>query len=277
MVAVEAGSIIEDLLRGSDLPRHEAELLLRSALGCERSHLIAHAEDVVDSSNARTAQAWFARRRLGEPVSYITGWREFYGLKLHVTPDVLIPRSETEQLVDLALARFPLELSARVLDLGTGSGAIAVALASLRPELRITATDVSEKALDVARRNSLDHAVEIAFIRSDWFESIGADPFDLIVSNSPYVAARDPHLERGDVRFEPRIALVGGDDGLACIRRIAAGARQYLRPGGSLLLEHGYDQSENCVALLRELGYTAVADFPDLAGLPRVCSAAWRG
>jgi release factor glutamine methyltransferase len=277
MVAVEAGSIIEDLLRGSDLPRHEAELLLRSSLGCERSHLIAHAEDVVDSSNARTAQAWFARRRLGEPVSYITGWREFYGLKLHVTPDVLIPRSETEQLVDLALARFPLELSARVLDLGTGSGAIAVALASLRPELRITATDVSEKALDVARRNSLDHAVEIAFIRSDWFESIGADPFDLIVSNSPYVAARDPHLERGDVRFEPRIALVGGDEGLACIRRIAAGARQYLRPGGSLLLEHGYDQSENCVALLRELGYTAVADFPDLAGLPRVCSAAWRG
>ena len=277
MIAVEAGSIIEDLLRGSDLPRHEAELLLRSALGCERSHLIAHAEDVVDSSNARTAQAWFARRRLGEPVSYITGWREFYGLKLHVTPDVLIPRSETEQLVDLALARFPLELSARVLDLGTGSGAIAVALASLRPELRITATDVSEKALDVARRNSLDHAVEIAFIRSDWFESIGADPFDLIVSNSPYVAARDPHLERGDVRFEPRIALVGGDEGLACIRRIAAGARQYLRPGGSLLLEHGYDQSENCVALLRELGYTAVADFPDLAGLPRVCSAAWRG
>jgi release factor glutamine methyltransferase len=277
MIAVEAGSIIEDLLRGSDLPRHEAELLLRSALGCERSFLIAHAEDVVDSSNARTAQAWFARRRLGEPVSYITGWREFYGLKLHVTPDVLIPRSETEQLVDLALARFPLGLSARVLDLGTGSGAIAVALASLRPELRITATDVSEKALDVARRNSLDHAVEIAFIRSDWFESIGADPFDLIVSNSPYVAARDPHLERGDVRFEPRIALVGGDDGLACIRRIAAGARQYLRPGGSLLLEHGYDQAERCVALLRELGYTAVADFPDLAGLPRVCSAAWRG
>jgi release factor glutamine methyltransferase len=277
MIAVEAGSIIEELLRGSDLPRHEAELLLRSALGCERSHLIAHADDRVGSTSARTAQAWFARRRLGEPVSYISGWREFYGLQLHVTPDVLIPRSETEQLVDLALARFPLESSARVLDLGTGSGAIAVALASLRPELRITAADVSEKALDVARRNSQDHAVEIALVRSDWFESIGADPFDLIVSNSPYVAAGDPHLERGDVRFEPRIALVGGDDGLACIRRIAVGARQYLRPGGSLLLEHGYDQAERCVALLRELGYTRVADFRDLAGLPRVSTAVWGG
>lgn len=277
MIAVEAGSTIEDLTRESGLPRHEAELLLRSSLGCERSYLIAHAEDMVDSSNARTAQAWFARRRSGEPVPYITGWREFYGLKLHVNPDVLIPRPETEQLVELALARLPLESSARVLDLGTGSGAIAVALASSRPEWRITATDVSEKALDVARRNSQEHAVEIAFVLSDWFESIGADPFDLIVSNSPYVAAGDPHLEQGDLRFEPRIALVGGDDGLACIHRVAAGARQYLRPGGTLVLEHGYDQAERCVALLRELGYMAIADFPDLAGLPRVCSATWRG
>ena len=277
MIAVATGSFIEALVRKSGLPRHEAELLLRCALGCERSYLIAHAGDRVDPSNARTAQAWFARRRLGEPVSYITGWREFYGLKLHVTPDVLIPRSETEQLVELALARLPLESSARVLDLGTGSGAIAVALASLRPELRITATDVSEKALDVARRNSQEHAVEIAFVRSDCFESISADLFDLIVSNPPYVAAGDPHLERGDVRFEPRIALVGGDDGLACIRRLAAGARQRLRPGGSLLLEHGYDQAERCVALLRELGYTGVADFRDLAGLPRVSAAVWGG
>jgi release factor glutamine methyltransferase len=277
MIAVEVGTNIEDLMRESGLPRHEAALLLRSALGCERSYLVAHAEDPVDPSRSRSAQAWFARRRSGEPVAYISGWREFYGLKLHVTPDVLIPRSETEHLVELALARLPLDSPARVLDLGTGSGAIAVALASLRPELRITATDVSEEALDVARRNSQEHAVEIAFVRSDWFESIGPDPFDLIVSNSPYVAAGDPHLERGDVRFEPRIALVGGDDGLACIHRVATGARQYLRPGGSLVLEHGYDQAERCVALLRELGYMAIADFPDLAGLPRVCSATWRG
>jgi release factor glutamine methyltransferase len=277
MIAIEAGSTVVGLLRESGLPRYEAELLLRTALGCERIYLITHAEDTVDSSSARTAQAWFARRRSGEPVSYITGWREFYGLALRVTADVLIPRSETELLVDLALERVPLGSSARVLELGTGSGAIAIALASLRPEWRITATDVSEKALDVARRNSQEHVVEIDFARSDWFESIGPGPFDLIVSNSPYVAAGDPHLERGDVRFEPRIALVGGGDGLACIRRIAVGARQRLRSGGSLLLEHGYDQAESCVAQLRELGYTGVADFRDLAGLPRVSAAVWCG
>ena len=277
MIAIEDGSTIEDLLRESGLPRHEAEILLRSALGCERVYLIAHAEDAVESANARAAQDGFARRRAGEPLSYITGWREFYGLMLRVTPDVLIPRAETEQLVDLALEHVPLGSSARVLELGTGSGAIAVALASLRPEWRITATDVSEKALDVARRNSREHAVEIDFAQSDWFESIAPDQFDLIISNSPYVAAGDPHLERGDVRFEPRLALVGGDDGLACIRRIAARAPQSLRVGGSLLLEHGYEQGESCFELLRELGYTEVADFRDLAGLPRVAAAAWRG
>jgi release factor glutamine methyltransferase len=277
MIAIEAGSTIKGLLRESGLPRSEADLLLRSALERERIYLIAHAEAAVDSSNARMAQAWFARRRSGEPVAYITGWREFYGLKLRVTPDVLIPRAETEQLVDLALERLPAGSPARVLELGTGSGAISVALASLRPEWRITATDVSEEALDVARRNSREHAVEIDFALSDCFESIGLDLFDLIVSNPPYVAAGDPHLERGDVRFEPRVALVGGDDGLDCIRRIATGARQHLRPGGSLLLEHGYDQVERCVALLRELGYSAVADFRDLAGLPRVSAAVWRG
>jgi len=277
MNVLEAGLTVEGLLRESGLPRPEAEILLRAVLGCERVYLIAHAEDAVDPPKARMAQAWFARRRSGEPVSYITGWREFYGLKLRVTPAVLIPRSETEQLVDLALQRIPSGSSALVLELGTGSGAIAVAFASLRPEWRITATDVSEKALDVARRNSQEHAVEIDFARSDWFESIGPEPFDLIVSNPPYVAAGDPHLERGDVRFEPRLALVGGDDGLACIRRIAAGARQYLRPGGSLLLEHGYDQASSCIALLSELGYDGVADFRDLSGLPRVSAAVWRG
>jgi len=277
MRVVETGSTVEGLLRESELPRQEAELLLRSALGRERIYLIAHAEDTVGPSSTRTAQAWFARRRSGEPISYITGWREFYGLALRVSPDVLIPRPETEQLVELALERLPPGSRARVLDLGTGSGAIALALAVLRPEWRITATDVSDTALDIARRNAQEHAVEIDFARSDWFESIGPDHFDLIVSNSPYVAAGDPHLHRGDVRFEPRIALVGGGDGLACIRRIAAGARQYLRPGGSLLLEHGCDQAESCIALLRELGYTGVADFRDLAGLPRVSAAVWRG
>jgi release factor glutamine methyltransferase len=277
MRVVDAGSTIEDLLRESGLPRRESELLLRNVLGCERIFLIAHAEDTVDSSSARKAQAWFARRRSGEPVSYITGWREFYGLALCVTPDVLIPRSETELLVDLALERVPPGSSARVLELGTGSGAIAVALATLRPALKIVATDISEAALALARRNAREQGVGIDFVCSDWLDAIGPDAFDVIVSNPPYVAADDPHLVRGDLRFEPRLALLGGADGLACIREIAARARLRLRPGGSLLLEHGYDQGGRCAELLRELGYTGVTDSPDLAGWSRACAAVWRG
>ncbi len=273
MNAVETGATIGGLLRECGLPRLEAESLLCSVLGCERVRLIARAEESVDSSRARSAHARFARRRAGEPVSYITGWREFYGLALRVTPEVLIPRPETERLVELALERLP--APARVLDLGTGSGAIAIALASERPGLGIVATDVSEAALALARRNARDHGVEIAFVLSDWFDALGPEQFDLIVSNPPYVAAGDAHLERGDVRFEPRLALVGGEDGLDCIRKIAADARPRLRAGGRLLLEHGYDQKDRCVELLLELGYADVSDFQDLAGWPRVCAGRW--
>jgi release factor glutamine methyltransferase len=271
--AVETGATIGGLLRESGLPRLEAELLLCSVLGCERVRLIARAEEAVDSSRARSAHARFARRRAGEPVSYITGWREFYGLALRVTPEVLIPRPETERLVELALERLP--APARVLELGTGSGAIAIALATERPGLGIVATDVSKAALALARRNARDHGVEIAFVLSDWFDALGPEQFDLIVSNPPYVAAGDAHLERGDVRFEPRLALVGGGDGLACIREIAVRAQNRLRPGGWLLMEHGYDQKDRCVELLLELGYADVGDFRDLAGWPRVCAGRW--
>jgi release factor glutamine methyltransferase len=277
MNVVEAGSTVEGLLRESGLPRPEAEILLQAVLGCERIHLIAHAEDAIDPSKTRMAQAWFARRRSGEPVPYITGRREFYGLALRVSSEVLIPRPETEQLVDLALQRIPPASSAHVLELGTGSGAIAIALAALRPGLAIVATDVSGAALALARRNAGEHGLDIDFVESDWFAEIGKEQYDLIVSNPPYVAAGDPHLEQGDLPFEPRLALVGGGDGLDCIRRIAAGARGRLRPGGCLLLEHGYDQGERCVALLQDLGYAGVVDFPDLARLPRVCAAVWRG
>jgi len=271
--AVETGATIGGLLRESGLPRLEAELLLCSVLGCERVRLIARAEEAVDSSRARSAHARFARRRAGEPVSYITGRREFYGLSLRVTPEVLIPRPETERLVELALERLP--APARLLELGTGSGAIAIALAIERPGLGIVATDVSEAALALARRNARDHGVEIAFVLSDWFDALGPEQFDLIVANPPYVAAGDAHLERGDVRFEPRLALVGGEDGLDCIRKIAADARTRLRVGGWLLLEHGYDQKDRCVELLLELGYADVGDFQDLAGWPRVCAGRW--
>ena len=277
MNAVETGATVGGLLRECGLPRLEAELLLCSILGCERVWLIAHAEEAIDSSRARSAQAWFARRHAGEPVSYITGWREFYGLALRMTPEVLIPRPETEGLVELALDRLPLGAPARVLELGTGSGAIAIALASERPGLGIVATDVSEAALALARRNARDHGAEIDFILSDWFDALGPEQFDLIVSNPPYVAAGDAHLEQGDVRFEPRLSLVGGGDGLACIRKIAERAQNRLRPGGGLLLEHGYDQGDRCVELLSSLGYAEVADFHDLAGWPRTCAGVWRG
>ncbi len=275
--AVETGATIGGLLRESGLPRFEAELLLCSVLGCERVRLIAHGEEAIDSSRARAAHARFARRRAGEPVSHITGWREFYGLALRVTADVLIPRPETEHLVELALERLSSGAPARVLELGTGCGAIAIALASERPGLGVVATDVSETALALARRNARDYGAEIDFVLSDWFVALGPQQFDLIVSNPPYVAAGDAHLERGDLRFEPRLALVGGEDGLACIREIAARAKNRLRPGGSLLLEHGYDQGDRCVELLRELRYADVADFPDLAGWPRACVGVWRG
>jgi release factor glutamine methyltransferase len=275
--AVETGATIGDLLRESGLPRFEAEPLLCSILGCDRVRLIAHAEEAIDSSRARAAHARFARRRAGEPVSHITGWREFYGVALRVTADVLIPRPETEHLVELALERLHLGAPARVLELGTGCGGIAVALASERPGLGIVATDVSEAALALARRNACDHGAEIDFVLSDWFDALGPEQFDLIVSNPPYVAAGDAHLERGDLRFEPRLALVGGEDGLACIREIAARGRSRLRPGGSLLMEHGYDQGDRCVELLSALGYAEVTDFNDLAGLPRACVGVWRG
>ncbi len=273
MNTVETGATIGDLLRECGLPRSEAELLLCSILGCERVWLIAHAEEAIDPCRARSAHARFARRRAGEPVSYITGWREFYGRALRVTPDVLIPRPETERLVELALERLP--APARVLELGTGSGAIAIALAIERPGLRIVATDVSEAALALARQNAQRHGLEIEFVLSDWFEALGPGRFDLIVANPPYVAAGDAHLERGDVRFEPRLALVGGEDGLACIRKIAARAQDRLRPDGGLLVEHGYDQGDRCVALFRALGYAEVGDFHDLAGWPRVCAGRW--
>src|SRR5260221_4222087 len=275
--AVETVATIGGLLRESGLPRLEAELLLCSVLGCERVWLIAHAEEAIDSSRERAAHARFARRRAGEPVSHITGWREFYGLALRVTADVLIPRPETEHLVELALERLPPGAPGRVLELGTGCGAIAIALASERPGLGVVATDVSETALALARRNARDCGAEIDFVLSDWFVALGPQQFDLIVSNPPYVAAGDVHLERGDLRFEPRLALVGGEAGLASIRQIAARAQNQLPPRGPLLLQHGYDQGDRCVQLLVALSYAEVADFNDLAGLPRACAGVWRG
>lgn len=266
------GCSVAGLLAGSLLPGIEARILLAHVLGVDRAWIAAHPEAAVAGRHAAEAQSLFERRREGEPIAYLTGEREFFGLAFHVTRDVLIPRPETERLAELALERLPRERASRVLDLCTGSGAVAVALAHARPLAQVTASDVSERALALAARNAVRHSVSIRIVRSRWFEALAGEKYDLVVCNPPYVASGDPHLRAGDLRFEPRIALDGGADGLACIRAVAGGAAPCLVPGGWLLLEHGYDQGAACVELLRLLGYGEVADYADLADLPRVCA-----
>ena len=261
---------IGQLLAQSSLPPLEARMLLERLLGKTRVWLIAHADEAAGAEAEQAFAALAGRRRQGEPIAYILGEREFYGLEFRVAPAVLIPRPETELLVELALARIPESAAVRVLDLGTGSGAIAVALAKQRPQARLTAVDVDYAALSVARANARRHRVSVRFFCGDWFGALSGETFDLIVSNPPYVAAEDPHLVMGDVRFEPQRALVGGADGLDCIRAIVANAGVHLRSGAWLLFEHGYDQAEACRALLEAQGYREVQSWPDLAGIPRV-------
>ena len=251
--------------------RLEARVLAAHALRVNRAWLAAHGDDSLAPAQAAAMERCIARRLRGEPVAYITGRREFYGLEFIVTPDVLIPRPETELLVDLALERLPLERPCRVLDLGTGSGILALTLAHSRPKAEITAVDRCPAALAVARRNARALGLErVRFVRADWYPQGGVNSFDMIVSNPPYVAEADPHLAQGDLRFEPRGALTAGSDGLAAIRVIVAGAPARLRPGGWLLLEHGRDQPESCRSLLMQAGFTRIYTHADLAGLPRV-------
>jgi release factor glutamine methyltransferase len=261
---------VEELLAHSGLPQLEARMLLERVLEQPRAWLIAHADAAVDAGAVQAFEALAGRRRQGEPIAYLLGEREFYGLDLCVTPAVLIPRPETELLVELGLERIPANAAARVLDLGTGSGAIAVTLAQARPQARLTAVDVDYAALAVARANAKRHGVAVRFFCGDWFGALAGESFDLIVSNPPYVASGDPHLALGDLRYEPRRALVGGADGLDCIRAIVAQAGAHLNPGAWLLFEHGYDQAEACRALLEAGGYGEVQSWPDLAGIPRV-------
>lgn len=261
---------IAELLAQSGLPPLEARMLLARALEKPRAWLIAHANEAADAAAAEAFAALAGRRRQGEPMAYILGEREFFGLEFRVAPAVLIPRPETELLVELGLERIPAGADARVLDLGTGSGAIAVALAKGRPQARLTAVDVDYAALAVARANARHHGVSVRFFCGDWFGALQGEIFDLIVSNPPYVADADAHLDLGDVRFEPRRALAGGADGLDCIRSIVARAGAHLAPGAWLLLEHGYDQAQACCALLRAQGLQDVQSWPDLAGILRV-------
>jgi release factor glutamine methyltransferase len=264
----------ERLAQLGDGARLEAELLLAHALERPRSHLLAWPERVPEHPVVAHYRALLGARADGTPLAYLTGRREFWSLELEVTPHTLIPRPETELLVELALERLEPGAGDAVADLGTGSGAIALALAHERPDLRVLATDRDAATLAVARANAARHGLaNVTFAVADWCAALPSGRFAALVSNPPYVAPGDPHLDRGDLRFEPRTALVAGDAGRADLRAIARGARRCLAPGGHLLLEHGYDQGEACVALLDELGYVDVVDHRDPAGQPRVIAA----
>jgi len=251
--------------------RHEAELLLLHVLGHERSWLFAHATDLIDPAEQAAFDALLRRRIAGEPVAYLLGRRGFWTLDLAVSPDTLIPRPETERLVELALERLPEGTPLRVADLGTGSGAIALALATERPQARVLATDMSAGALAVAADNARRHALgNVEFRQGSWHAPLAGERFDLIASNPPYIASDDPHLERGDLRFEPASALASGADGLDDIRVIIAGAVAHLLPGGWLLLEHGWDQGPAIRALLAAAGLVEVDTVVDLEQRDRV-------
>lgn len=251
--------------------RSEVQRLLQHVLRQSRAWLLAHAEQALTAIQQAEYQDLLQRRLQGEPVAYLLGEREFYGLLFKVTPATLIPRPETELLVELALERMPQHQPCRVLDLGTGSGAIALAIAQARPLAAVTATDAAPAAIEVAQQNAQRLAIpNVRFVRSDWFAALAGEEFDLIVSNPPYVAADDPHLRQGDLRFEPLSALASGADGLDDIRRIIAAAPAHLRSEGWLLLEHGYDQAAQVRELLTRAGFRRVFSAPDLAGIERV-------
>ncbi|WP_367345143.1 peptide chain release factor N(5)-glutamine methyltransferase [Stenotrophomonas bentonitica] len=269
----EIRQLLADAAR--DLPgvegRHEAELLLLHVLGRERGWLFAHATDLIDPASAAAFAGLLQRRLAGEPVAYMLGRRGFWTLDLAVSPDTLIPRPETERLVELALERLPENTPLRVADLGTGSGAIALALASERPQARVLATDMSAGALAVAAGNARAHGLgNVEFREGSWHAPLAGERFDLIASNPPYIASGDPHLVQGDLRFEPASALASGEDGLDDIRVIIEGAQAHLLPGGWLLLEHGWDQGEAIRALLDAAGFVEVATAVDLEQRDRV-------
>ena len=262
---------VQQALAQSGLVPVDAQVLLAHAAGHNRAWLVAHRDDVLAPDVAATFHALAGRRRSGEPVAYLTGIREFWGLPLAVTADVLIPRPETETLVELALEWLPSGRPVRVLDLGTGSGAIALALGRQRPLAQVVGTDASAAALAVARANGQRLALaNVLFVAANWYDGVAASDWDMIVSNPPYIALGDPHLTEGDLRFEPSAALASGVDGLAALRTIVAGAPARLAPGGALIVEHGYDQSEAVQALLLAAGFGGITVRRDLAGIARV-------
>lgn len=261
--------------RQRGVARLDAMLLLGHHLQRTREWLIAHDDAPLDAAPRMRFESDVERRRLGVPLAYLTGEREFHGLQLLVTPAVLVPRPDTEVLVDWALELLPPGQSGDIVDLGTGSGAVALALAHRRPATRIIATDASAEALAVARSNALRLALTVEFATGDWWQPLTGRQFDLALSNPPYVAGDDPHLAA--LVHEPRGALTPEGDGLAALRRIVADAPPHLRSGAHLLLEHGHDQAAAVRQLLAERGFDSPSTRHDLAGLPRCSGARWPG
>jgi release factor glutamine methyltransferase len=265
---IPPGASIGAILQLTPLDRHEARILAMHALHLSRTQLITQSSRSLTTSEAQSVSRLFERRIAGEPIAYIVGEREFYGLSFIVTPDVLIPRPDTELLVELALERLPRHGS--LLDMGTGSGAIAIAVAHTRGDATVVALDQSTAALAIAQRNAVQHKVDVHLLHSDWYEAVAGKAFDVIVANPPYIRQDDAHLEQGDLRFEPLSALTDHADGMSALRVITSNASPHLAPGGWLLMEHGYDQSADVRLLLAKHGFQAVQSWRDIAGIERV-------
>lgn len=269
-IATHLALAAKQLKAVSDNPRLDAELLLCHVLDWPRTALYTRSEYVLDREHLEDFQTLLGQRSLGMPIAYLVKQQEFWSLPLKVSESVLIPRPDTELLVETTLALVK-QHDASVLELGTGSGAISLALATEQPGLLLTACDISASALSIATQNAVNLQVNsITFIESDWFDKIPNRRFNFILSNPPYIRENDPHLSNTGIKFEPRIALVSGVDGLNAIRHIAHNARRYLEPGGSLLLEHGYDQGPGVCTVFTDCGYTEIATLKDAAGHDRV-------
>lgn len=263
--------LLQTLLRDTRLPRLEVRMLLEYVLGKPREWMLTHDMDPIEPWQAQQYQTLVARRLAGEPMAYLLGHREFMGHDFAVTPDVLIPRPETELLVETALAWLEARPESAVLDLGTGSGVIAVSIALRARQATVTATDASATALQMAVRNAARLGARVDFSQGSWYEALPPRArYDLIVSNPPYIAQGDEHLGQGDLRFEPRAALTDGADGLRDLTTIVNGAVERLRPGGALWVEHGWDQAAAVRALLVDAGFNDVSSLCDLSGIERI-------
>ncbi|HEY9051499.1 MAG TPA: peptide chain release factor N(5)-glutamine methyltransferase [Gammaproteobacteria bacterium] len=272
-IAELLGKASEQLTPISDSPRLDAEVLLCHVLQKNRSHLLAWPDKLLDNDQFDAFEKLLARRIAGTPIAHLTGSREFWSLPLKVTADTLIPRPETELLVEQVLNDYPADTAISLLDLGTGTGAIALAIASERPNWRIIATDISSAALDVAGENARQLGINnVEFRQGNWLDCVTDEQFDIIVSNPPYIPRQDKHLQQGDVRFEPLSALASGEDGLDDIRIIVRDSLDYLIPGGRLLIEHGYDQQQKIHEIFTFFGLQKIIQKQDMANNPRTTS-----